>query len=224
MNWVEKRAESYLKTRGYQTIFEPDGNCPPDIVVNGSIAVEVRRLNEIRHGVGLEHDHYRLHDAFADVLKSFGSSQGVSWWVSFRFKRPAPGTAELKRTLREFFQRGPTARTAGRIIIGNLEVWLQQASIELEDLLELYCIHDLDSGGSVVGLLADSANRSIEEKARKVKAHQHRYETWWLLLVNTTPYRLHPDDVSAFRSAVKVGDWAQVICVGLPEHDSALLI
>ena len=198
MNWVEKRAEDYLRAQGYQTAFEPDGKCPPDFVLNGCIAVEVRRLNEIRHRTGFEHDLYRLHDTFTDVLKSFGSPQSISWWVSFTFKRPAPSTPELKSALREFLNSEPTARSTARMAIGNLQVKLQQASIELENVFALGTINDLDSGGSVTGLLIDSTNHCIEEKARKIKQHRHKYGAWWLLLLNTTPYRLHRDEICAF--------------------------
>lgn len=47
MNREEQLVEEYLKSKGYENvIFEPDGNIPPDFTINGSIAIEVRRLNQ----------------------------------------------------------------------------------------------------------------------------------------------------------------------------------
>lgn len=48
MNGDEKIAENYLISEGYiNIIYEPNGNCPPDFVVNKEIAIEVRRLNQL---------------------------------------------------------------------------------------------------------------------------------------------------------------------------------
>src|SRR5206468_13124046 len=47
MDKSEQIAESHLRSRGFQDImYEPDGNVPPDFLVDGQIAVEVRRLNQ----------------------------------------------------------------------------------------------------------------------------------------------------------------------------------
>ena len=48
MNNDEKRVQEYLISKGFNNIiFEPDGNVPPDFVVNTNIAIEARRLNPI---------------------------------------------------------------------------------------------------------------------------------------------------------------------------------
>jgi len=47
MDSSETLAKEYLRFLGYtDIIYEPDGNIPPDFLVNGRIAVEVRRLNQ----------------------------------------------------------------------------------------------------------------------------------------------------------------------------------
>jgi hypothetical protein len=43
----EKKAREYLESLGFkQIIYEPDGNIPPDFLVESSIAIEVRCLNQ----------------------------------------------------------------------------------------------------------------------------------------------------------------------------------
>lgn len=56
MNKDERIAERYLKSLNIgEVAYEPDGKIPPDFLVNGCIAVEVRRLSEFASvGQGLE--------------------------------------------------------------------------------------------------------------------------------------------------------------------------
>ena len=47
MKWEEKKAHEYLKAIGSKEIkYEPDGNIPPDFVLDSKTAIEVRRLNK----------------------------------------------------------------------------------------------------------------------------------------------------------------------------------
>lgn len=49
MNTDEKIAFRYLQSQGFNSIdFEPNGNStPPDFVIEGNIAIEVRRMNKL---------------------------------------------------------------------------------------------------------------------------------------------------------------------------------
>ncbi len=47
MDQSESHARDYLEHLGLgRVVYQPDGNVPPDFLVDGRIAVEVRRLNE----------------------------------------------------------------------------------------------------------------------------------------------------------------------------------
>ena len=88
------RAE-YLTYLGVKDIvFEPDGNVSPDFVVNGKIAIEVRRLNQHysdKSGKpeGLEQLAMPLRQRLETLLRMLGPpTNNLSWWVSYRFKRP----------------------------------------------------------------------------------------------------------------------------------------
>ena len=50
----ETAVDRFLRHSGFtDLVFEPDGNIPPDFVVEGRIAVEVRRLNQNSVSVNL---------------------------------------------------------------------------------------------------------------------------------------------------------------------------
>jgi hypothetical protein len=47
MDPSERCAANFLAQRGYKNVvYEPDGNVPPDFLVDGYLAVEIRRLNQ----------------------------------------------------------------------------------------------------------------------------------------------------------------------------------
>ncbi len=227
-NWAEREAEEYFQNQGFKTVSEPDGNIPPDLLLNGAIAVEVRELNENLNGVGLDVDSIRLHDAFRDVMAPFGPpDEGVSWWVSASFRRPLPKMRELKadlrRSLSEFMSRGeitPSSDDADH----DFDIRISRANIRLENRFDLAGIHDLDAGGAVTAILTENTNRFIEEKARKIAPYRDRYPVWWLALVNNTRYRLHPEETDIFLSSVIGHTWSKLIILGLPERSEVLEI
>jgi hypothetical protein len=54
MDPTERLVAEFLAEQGYTNIVhEPDGNFPPDFLVNGHIAVEVHRLNQ-NHDTGAD--------------------------------------------------------------------------------------------------------------------------------------------------------------------------
>jgi hypothetical protein len=103
VNSAERIAQEYLLRLGYERIeYEPDGNVPPDFLVDGSIAVEVRKLNQnhvTADGVrGLEHLAVPLERKMDSLLKSFhGPTHEASWFVLFTFRRPVPEWKQLRK-------------------------------------------------------------------------------------------------------------------------------
>lgn len=88
-------------------IYEPKGNRPPDFSVDNSIAVEVRRLNQneiTETGYrGLEETRIPLWARVGSLLASFGPPKsGVSWFVSYDFRRPLPEWKTLSSLLRKW--------------------------------------------------------------------------------------------------------------------------
>ena len=108
MDSTEEIAHSLLVSLGYQNIvYEPDGNVPPDFSINGTIAIEVRRLNQNERGSdspkGLEEVEIPLMGKLKKFLDSFGLAETTGWWVLIRFKRPVPRWERVEHELRHFF-------------------------------------------------------------------------------------------------------------------------
>lgn len=77
MDTSEQVAFDYLSSRGFiSVVYEPDGNVPPDFLVDGRIAVEVRRLNqheETPNGPrGLEDVAFPLEARMRRLVRSMG--------------------------------------------------------------------------------------------------------------------------------------------------------
>lgn len=113
MDKSEELAERYLTSLDLgEVVYEPDGNVPPDFAIAGTIAVEVRRLNqnhelEIGRTQGLEEVDIPLRRKMQKYLWSFAPSrEGESWYVGYNFKRPLEPWKVLQplldRALREF--------------------------------------------------------------------------------------------------------------------------
>jgi hypothetical protein len=91
MKVSEEMAFRYLSSLGPSHIaYEPDGNRPPDFLVDGRIALEVRRLNY--HAVngpdgasGIESIQFALLRIMREMLPSLGPPKmGTSWLVHYR--------------------------------------------------------------------------------------------------------------------------------------------
>lgn len=106
MDRSEQVIFEYLSHLGFNDVaYEPDGNVPPDFLVDGRIAVEVRRLNQNEETPtgprGLEEIAAPVRDKIERLLQSVGSSSaGASWYVLYSFKRPLVLWADLDTRLR----------------------------------------------------------------------------------------------------------------------------
>jgi hypothetical protein len=102
MNNDEQIVERYLNSLGMgEVVHEPDGKVPPDFLVDGRIAVEVRRLNQHYEADGklrgLEQDSISLRQSLENLLSEFEASNiSSSWFVCFSFRRPIPRWRALR--------------------------------------------------------------------------------------------------------------------------------
>jgi hypothetical protein len=103
MDDSEKAVYEYLMARRLgPIIYQPDGNVPPDWLVDGRIAVEVRRLNQNEttdSGYrGLEETSKPLTQFVRRALAEAGPPiDGTTWFVHYSYQRPLPPFKELKR-------------------------------------------------------------------------------------------------------------------------------
>ena len=94
MDKEEKLSLEYLESLGFENIsYEPDGNIPPDFLIDKRIAIEVRRLNQNflsgDRNSGLENIRFPLFHKIQNLLSDIKSDAfEKSYFISYTFRRP----------------------------------------------------------------------------------------------------------------------------------------
>ncbi|MET0555249.1 MAG: hypothetical protein ABW221_19560 [Vicinamibacteria bacterium] len=143
MDKTEQVAQQHLRSRGFTDVrYEPDGNVPPDFLVDARIAVEVRRLNQHEETTGtprgLEAVSIPLLHRMRKLLPALGPARGESWYVTYTFERPL--LEQLDRNIRLCVDE--KARKVAKVRSRYPEWWLLLVDhvahgLELEDHEEL---------------------------------------------------------------------------------------
>lgn len=224
MNDSEKCIFNYLKSRGYiNIVHEPDGKIPPDFLIDGRIAVEVRRLNQNEKTStghrGLEEVSKPLATLVEKGLDAIGPPiNGVSWFVDYTYRRPLPNWRKLeellRNALREIMYR-PNLENEKVRISKNIRLNFTRASNVHSNLFLLGGYSDHDSGGFLVAELAHNLQICIEEKSRKVSKVRSKYSEWWLALEDRISYGdLDEHDRNSLRKLVEDhSPWNKIILV-----------
>jgi hypothetical protein len=224
MDASERIVDIYLRSLGYTDIvYEPDGNVPPDFLVNKRIAIEVRRLNQnVKSATGgtegIEEAFIPLWQAMYRYLPTFGpSARGESWWVTVNMRRPIEPWRKLrpliKSALENFMQSA--ARQATKLeITRQLKLSLMPAGVPLSSFFVLGGGIDFEAGGFVLAEVLRNLAICIEEKERKVAPHRHRYPEWWLVLPDHIGRGLDAADRHQFRELpAPLHSWDKVVLV-----------
>jgi len=205
-NREEQLVIDCLKIQGFENIkFEPDGNIPPDILLNGKIAVEVRRLNQNQSTEsgfkGLEQDEYAVHGLFKKIFDEISDEiYERSAFVGYEFSRPLPDKKVLKRKVIETLENHKPYIHEHREyeISDTFKLRLIPSSSKLRKQFQYGMSSDGDSGGFVVGLIYENLKLIINEKEEKVENHRKKYSEWWLAVVDTIGYGLTDLDIEQF--------------------------
>lgn len=188
----EELAFRYLSSLGLAAKYEPDGNVPPDFVVNGRIAIEVRRLNQsviVESGaiIGIEKAQFDLLRCVRAVLISLGPPPaGHSWFVHYSFNRPLPSLAKLRHDIRGVllaFRDGCTAEMEFSIC-DSFSLDLTPCTNIFPTCFVLGGYQDFDSGGWLVAELERNIRICTLEKEQKIAAVRSKYREWWLILID----------------------------------------
>lgn len=223
MDSTERLVYEYLTSQGFSDIvYEPDGNVPPDFVIDGLVAIEARRLNQNEETAGrlrgLEQTAIPLRTLIEKQLTSMGpSTTGVSWFVFYTFRRPLPPWKELERALKQTlteFKDCPSPAPTLTVVTPMFNVRFIRASAVHRDIFVLGGWVDYNSGGFIVAEMSRNLSICIEEKSRKVAKVRHKYQQWWLVLVDYIGYGLTESDREQLRELTKAkGPWDKVILV-----------
>ena len=234
MDTSEKLVYEYLNHHGYKDIvYEPDGNIPPDFLVNGRIAIEVRRLNqnycEGNNTHGLEEAAIPLWKKIEKLALSVGPSEdGKRWYVFYRFRRPVEQwrklEPKLRRALQNFKDKSPRVKTSLDFQNG-FEVEIFRAS-KLHGTFYVMAGHsDQESGGWLIPEMEKNLQICISEKTFKIKKMKPKYQEWWLVLSDHVGYSLDAFDREQFRDIVSIEhDWQKIILINPMDYKKAFEI
>jgi hypothetical protein len=196
MDDSERLVRDHLAHLGFERIvYQPDGNIPPDFLVDGKIAVEVRRLNENELAEsggfrGLETDRISTGRKFHALLRSFGPAKsGTSWFVGCKLKRPIPRWKEieedLRRKLEDFRDNEDRQKLSVLRITDGFEAHIvHQASSPHSTFFVFAGCNDRDMGGFVFGDTQWNLRLCVEDKLRRIACVRHKYPEWWLVFVD----------------------------------------
>ena len=220
MNREEEVAKKYLEGLGLgELVYEPDGNVPPDFLIGGRIAVEVRRLNQhyLKSGQvrSLEEDTIPLWQSTEKLLEEFGPPKdGRSWFVFFRLKRPLPSWGKLNSLTRACLSRFLLSPSPGPIrfeLADGFAITLLESSNVQKGVFCLGGRTDFDAGGFVVSELIRNMAEYIREKELKTGPYRRRYLEWWLVFIDQIGYANDRKELKEYLS--KPEGWDKVILV-----------
>lgn len=202
----EKHVMNSLILQGYENIeYEPDGESPPDILINGKIAIEVRRLNQNRvvgnDFRGLEQDEYAISGMIRKIMDDVSDDDhDKSAFVSYFFYRPISEKKELKKKITEILKKHKAYLHEKREykISENFSLRISPSSLKLKKQYQYGMSSDGDTGGFVVSSIYENLQLAIKEKEEKIKEIRHKYSEWWLALVDMIGYGLTDLDMKHF--------------------------
>lgn len=198
--------------QGYTEIeFEPDGNIPPDILVDNKIAIEVRRLNQneiMEEGFnGLEEDEFSVQGIMRKILQeSSDETFDKSAFVGYYFNRPIPTKKEIKKYVSEILENHKSIIDEEREYVLNkyFRMNIFPSATKLNQQYQYGMSSDNDSGGFVVSLIYENLKLIIPEKDEKTSKYRERYSEWWLAIVDKIGYGLSDLDSKQFHNLPKI--------------------
>lgn len=223
MDRSERCAANFLVNRGCKNVvYEPDGNVPPDFLVDGYLAVEVRRLNQNfdfgTHTEGLEQASIPLSQKIQALATSLGPPKhGVSWFVFYSFTRPVEPWKSLKPKIRDVlltFTKNPATVEQSWRLGGGFELEVFPATKLFPTFFVMGGHVDDDAGGWVIPELLKNLTYCIGEKSRKIEKFRSKYPAWWLVLVDHLHFgREDYDHAQVRKNAQEIGAWNKVVVI-----------
>lgn len=224
VNLDEKLVKEYLGQLGYKSIIhEPDGNVPPDFLLDSEIAVEVRRLNQnytFHSGgtKGLEEQSIPLRQKLDSLLNSFGLPiNNRSWLIGIRFKRPIEPWNKLKPKIQKLLddiKNQGLDKLETYEISENFTIKINPASAPLKSMFLMATSVDGDSGGWVLNEMETNLRLVIIEKSKKIEKFKLKYKEWWLVLPNHIGYSLKDFEEKQFKEMFLMNhDWDKIILI-----------
>ena len=224
MNREEKITEAYLKSLGFKNVvFEPDGNIPPDFLIDDRIAVEVRRLNQHfftkDEAQGLEEGRLPLFKLMQSSLSEFDLQyNGDSYCVSIRFHRPIQKGSAVKKAIHKALTQFLTTSTplpCNVKVTDSISFRISSSQPVEGRVFRFAGGTDRECGGFVLFEFKKNLEHCVKEKSEKVKDHYNKYASWWLVLVDQIAYGFDESEKEELKSMLSTNpSWDKIIILG----------
>lgn len=209
MKWEEKVAYEYFRANGFINITpEPDGNVPPDLLINDEIAVEVRRLNKYLFGgrrIKPEPIESRSKPAYDHLINLLSSNDFInhseSYFVLFSIYRPINFKKGFKRLKDYLLTYSEGGELESKFESNGIRVELVKSSQRLEKKFMFGSFSDFDRTGFVLSDLYQGINYSLIDKEKKICAYRENYKIWWLILIDQIANNLSQQEI------VEIENW-----------------
>jgi hypothetical protein len=216
---TEELVYQHLLSRGHASVlFEPDGNRPPDFLVDKVTAVEARRLNQHDRlsGRPLEEKGIPFFHRLVNLIESQPASHDGVRFIGVSLRRPLPTWAAAESALRRFAQEldAPAPLVGATAAVHNLEFELVHFTPDGPGRFAWGSRLDLDAGGFVLAELRRNLELCVRETSEKTGPHRHRYPVWWLVLVDRITYGLSDREREEFVAGFNFEhDWDKIVIV-----------
>lgn len=228
-NRDERIAGEWLELQGHRNI-EKQTDDPPDFVVDGKYAVEVRRLNSMIEidgkTKGEEESQIPLREEIEEVLEKFGPlDDGWGWHVNCEYDFQESEIPPAKDVQKEISQALHELLRSPHPAEHSLDPKLIELKCGIR--LELFpgrsetafALNDVSDGMGIMVLdeLIKSVPFCMNEKRGKVAARKNRHREWWLLLIDHigfVPRPLSENELSILRKEVPLQEpFSRVVIV-----------
>lgn len=174
-----------------EVIHEPDGNIPPDFLIDSNIAVEVTRITQYDRSKtkpeSLETKSHSIHSIIMNVIRDFDNFNSKrQYYIKYKFERPISPKKHfhelIKRILLKVIEISQAAEHEHKI--GNLIISFSESSIKRSNPFTYGSSMDLNQGGWILNELNNEIINCISTKTKKISYYKSQYPIWWLVLVD----------------------------------------
>jgi hypothetical protein len=226
MKDTEQQALLYLQHLGYTDIqYEPIANKTPDFLINGRIAVEVRRLNINIRGKGIEEYECPFIDSFSKILANQeGYPRSETWFIDVTILGEFPEFSDVRQNYVNALRRfALSSNRTNSIIYSGTDAILEARRASIVEP-SFYVLGGYDpSCGWVLADMERNIEHCARDKAGKINDVRSRYTIWWLALVDHISRATC--DVDELRSAVQnLHGWDRILIISPLVPSSGIIL
>lgn len=197
VNREEKLVAAMFSKQGYKVDEEPDGNIPPDLVLDNEVAIEVTRLSKVVN-IGnqqrpVNNDSSSIIAKLKNDINTPENNNGTHRYVvNAIVKRPF---GNLKKTSKKIqnelksFNINKLINNEYKVLISeSVTIIISKRTVQSCNGFLLAGIIDLDSSQEDNNAILDSVLFCLKSKEKKILPYYDKYSEWWLVLSDTITY------------------------------------